>query len=263
VPDEAGAVVIDCATCPGSAGRAPAGLEPATVRARSALGAYFASAARLEAASVTAFRRLREELASHGAPRELLDAAREAERDEVRHTRTMARLARRHGGRYTRPRIEEVAARSLETIAEENVVEGCARETFGALVAMWQAANVDDPRTARALREIAGDETRHAALSWEIARWSLSKLDEAARTRLERAWSAALDDVAHGAEHAALADVAGLPSREARASLAGELRGLWTELTGAPAFMPGGEGNTLTASTTTAAGSTERSTGAR
>ncbi|MDB4939106.1 MAG: putative lipoprotein, partial [Labilithrix sp.] len=61
VPDEAGAVVIDCATCPGSAGRVPAGLEPATVRARSALGAYFASAARLEAASVTAFRRLREE----------------------------------------------------------------------------------------------------------------------------------------------------------------------------------------------------------
>jgi predicted RNase H-like nuclease len=233
VPDEAGAVVIDCATCPGSAGRVPAGLEPAKVRARSALGAYFASAARLEAASVTAFRRLREELAMHGAPEELLDAARHAERDEVRHTLAMARLARRHGGRYVRPHVADIAARSLETIAEENVIEGCARETFGALVATWQAAHVVDAATARTLATIAEDETRHAALSWEIARWSLAKLDATTRARLEIAWSAALDAVSHGADVVDVAHVAGLPSREERAALAGELRGLWTELAAA------------------------------
>jgi hypothetical protein len=39
VPDKNGAVLIDCATCPGSAGRVPAGLEATTVRASSALGA--------------------------------------------------------------------------------------------------------------------------------------------------------------------------------------------------------------------------------
>ena len=229
VPDEAGAVVVDCATCPGSAGRVPAGLEPAHVRARTELGAYFASAARLEAASVTAFRRLREELELHGAPRELQDAARAAERDEVRHTRSMARLARRHGGRYVRPRVADVAARSFETIVHENAVEGCARETFGALLATWQAHHVSDAELAGMLTGIAEDETRHAALSWAIARWSLSLLDDDARARIEAAWGSALEEVVAGADgHGAR--VAGLPSREERSLLAAELRGLWTEM---------------------------------
>jgi hypothetical protein len=228
VPDEAGAVVIDCATCPGSAGRVPAGLVPASVHASSALGAYFASAAHLEAASVTAFRRLREELALHGAPAELLAGARAAERDEVRHTRAMARLARRHGARYVRPHVRAlVAPRSLAAIAEENVIEGCARETFGALLATWQAAHVADAETARTLAGIAADETRHAALSWAIARWSLAELAEAERIRLEHVWRAALDQVASGNDAIA---AAGLPSRDERARLASELTELWTTL---------------------------------
>lgn len=229
VPDEAGAVVVDCATCPGSAGRVPAGLEPAQVRARTKLGAYFASAARLEAASVTAFRRLRAELELHGAPYELLDAARAAERDEVRHTRSMARLARRHGGRYVRPRVEDVPARSLETIALENAVEGCARETFGALLATWQATHVDDAELTCTLAGIAEDETRHAALSWAIARWSVSLLDHDACARIEAAWASALEEMVAG-DDGHDAGVAGLPSREQRLCLAAELRGLWTEV---------------------------------
>lgn len=233
VPDQSGAVLVDCATCPGSAGRVPAGLEATTVRARSALGAYFASAARLEAASVTAFRRLREELALHGAPAELLEGARAAERDEVRHTRAMARLARRHGGRYERPRVAEIAPRSLEAIAQENAVEGCARETFGALLATWQAAHVDDRELAVTLAEIAGDETRHAALSWAIARWSLTQLDAAARARMSNAWTKALADVTAGGHEAGesgvgVAGVAGLPSRAERERLASQLQGLWS-----------------------------------
>ena len=229
VHDEAGAMVIDCATCPGAAGRVPAGLEPAQVRARTELGAYFASAAHLEAASVTAFRRLREELELHGAPSELLDAARSAERDEVKHTRAMARLARRHGGRYVRPRVADVPMRSLEAIAYENAVEGCARETFGALLATWQATHVGDLEIARTLADIAADETRHAALSWAIARWSASRLDRDACARMEAAWAAALEEVAAGGDgHGA--GVAGLPSREERTRLVGELRGLWSEV---------------------------------
>lgn len=228
VPDEAGAVIIDCSTCLGSAGRVPAGLAREAVRAPSLLGAYFASAARLEAASVTAFRRLHDELEAHGAPRELLDATRAAEHDEVRHTRAMARLARRHGARYTRPRVDEVAPRSLETIARENAVEGCARETFGALLATWQASRIDDPELAETLRTIAEDETRHAALSWSIARWSLSQLDADACARMESEWRAALttlagDDVPH------IEGIA-FPSNAQRAALAGELRPLWTTL---------------------------------
>lgn len=229
VPDTSGAVIIDCSTCPGAAGRLPAGLEPASVCARSALGAYFASAARLEAASVTAFRRLHEELAMHGAPSELLEGARAAERDEVRHTRAMARLARRYGGRYVRPRVAEVAPRSLDVVAHENVVEGCARETFGALLATWQAAHVEDAEIASALSAIAIDETRHAALSWAIARWSLAQLDAPGHARMHAAWTRALADVA-ASDTAAMERSAGLPSRIERERLASELTQLWPEM---------------------------------
>jgi hypothetical protein len=145
----------------------------------------------------------------------------------------MARLARRHGGRYVRPRVAEVAARSLETIAEENAVEGCARETFGALLATWQAAHVDDRELADTLSEIASDETRHAALSWAIARWSLTQLDASACARMDAAWSEALAEVAAGGDAAGengagVAGVAGLPSRAERERMASELRGLWS-----------------------------------
>ncbi len=232
VPNEAGAVIIDCSICPGSAGRVPAGLAPtAGSSCASLLGAYFANAARLEAASVTAFRRLREELALHGAPDELLASAHDAERDEVRHTLAMARLARRHGGRYVRPHVADVAPRALAVIAEENAVEGCARETFGALLATYQAEHAHDEEIARVMTAIAADETRHAALSWAIARWSLAKLDPGAQARIAAAWGAAMDDVA-GADPTtdAMATVAALPSRTERAELARELRGMWTTL---------------------------------
>lgn len=232
IPNEAGAVIIDCSVCPGSPGRVPAGLSPvAGVRASSLLGAYFASAARLEAASVTAFRRLREELVLHDAPPELQAAARAAEGDEVRHTLAMARLARKHGGRYERPRVDDVAPRSLAAIAEENVVEGCARETFCALLATHQAEHAPDPEVARVMTAIAADETRHAALSWAIARWSLAKLDDAARTRIRGAWETALAGAAAGVANAeAVAIVAALPALAERQALAGELRDLWSDL---------------------------------
>ena len=232
IPNEAGAVVIDCSICPGSAGRVPAGLAPiAGVSGASLLGAYFANAARLEAASVAAFRRLREELAAHEAPIELCEAARAAERDEVRHTLAMARLARRHGGRYVRPRVDDVAPRTLAAIAEENAVEGCARETFGALLATHQAEHATDPGIARVMRSVAADETRHAALSWAIARWSLARLDAPARAAIGAAWQAAMDDVAAAAGTTdAMARAASMPSRVERLALARELGDLWSDL---------------------------------
>lgn len=49
------------------------------------------------------------------------------------------RLAARYGATAPRPRVERAPVRSLEDIAVENAVEGCVRETFGALVGAWQA----------------------------------------------------------------------------------------------------------------------------
>jgi hypothetical protein len=89
---------------------------------------------------------------------------------------------------------------------------------------------VPDAETARTLATIAEDETRHAALSWAIARWSLAKLDRDACARMQAAWSSALDAVATGADSGELTRLAGLPSREERTRMAEELRGLWRDL---------------------------------
>jgi hypothetical protein len=76
--------------------------------------------------------------------------------------------------------------------ALENAVEGCVRECFGALVATRQASSARDPRVARAMARIAVDETRHAALAWEIARWLGPRLEASERERVTRAMRGAI-----------------------------------------------------------------------
>lgn len=183
------AIEIVCDKC-GAVGRLPAGLarpRSRDVRAGSALGRYFASAAHLEGASVVAFERLAEELEAHRATQDLVRAARRSARDEVRHARVTARLARRFGGEPPAVRVTRRRNRSLAAMALENVVEGCVRETFGALLATWQASHARDAQVRRAMKRIAVDETRHAALAWAIARAIEPRLDEAARRRIAAA----------------------------------------------------------------------------
>jgi hypothetical protein len=148
--------------------------------------------AHLEAASVYAFEVMQAELGRAGAPASLVRAAARAERDERRHAHATARLARRFGGAPVRPRVRPAGRRSLEAMAVENAVEGCVRETFGALLATWQARHAKDATIRRAMTGIARDETRHAALAWAFARWAESRLDASARARIARARSNAV-----------------------------------------------------------------------
>ena len=164
-------------------GRRPEGLAArATRRGESPIAAFFAHVAHLEAASVDAFEILGSELSAHGAPRSLRRAARRAARDEVRHARAMGTFARRAGARIQRPRVRRPAApRPLLDIALENAREGCVRETYGALVALWQAEHALDPRVRAAFATIAREEARHAALSWRVAAWAEERLSPAER----------------------------------------------------------------------------------
>ncbi|MDI1447888.1 ferritin-like domain-containing protein [Polyangium sp. 6x1] len=177
-------------------GRRPAGLARRKACGSTRVGAYLASVAHLEAASVDAFEALAAELAHHGAPRTLVERAGIARRDEVRHARVMRKLASRHGGLFRAPSVEKQAPRSLEAIALDNAVEGCVRETFGALVGMWQARAAKDPAVRRAMRRIALDEARHASLAWAIDEWIRPRLDAAARERVEAARRNTLEIVA-------------------------------------------------------------------
>jgi hypothetical protein len=223
VASPSGAVDIDCSVCNKGVGRVPAGLARARMaRATSALGAHFAVAAHLESASVHAFRRLGAELAAHGAPAELVGAARCAQRDEVRHARVTGRLARRFGGAPARPRVERLPVRPLDEVAIENAVEGCVRETYGALVASYQAAHARDPEIARVMGEIAVDEIRHAALSWAVARWAASRLDADAHARMAARCVETIAALRREADAEAPCDVvtaAGLPGAEQQRAL--------------------------------------------
>jgi hypothetical protein len=217
-------VWIRCiASCPG-VGRRPPGLEEHATGVR--LGEYFEGMARLEAASVDAFRILRRELSGHRLPRKLDRAMRRAARDEVRHARQARSLGRRFGGTYAPPRIEARPARTLEEIALDNAVEGCVRETYGALVASYQARAAKDAVVRAAMARIARDEIRHAALSWQLDGWLRGRLDPAARERVEKAKESARAEleatVGHG-QTRELADIAGLPAPELARAMLGHL----------------------------------------
>lgn len=211
-------MIVDCVSCAGAGGRRPRGLCMQNAPKRTALGDYFADMAHLESASVRAFRDLEEALAILGAPLRLRRAARDAAMDERRHARSMARLARRFGGVTRRPRIRHAAAPTLMELLEDDAIEGCIGETWGALVATWQAEAASDSRVRAALNRIATDETRHAALAWEVLAWGMAKVAPRERARIARLLEAALGDLARRAEipvDFAIAMTAGHPSAPA------------------------------------------------
>ncbi len=187
----ASTVTASCETLMTCLGRKLDGLVAPHITAAAPLGAMFAEMAWLEAASIHAFRRLARELESHGAPRSLVGRARACARDEARHARLMGRLAKKHGASVPRVVVGDVGSRSIEEVARENAVEACVGETYGALVAEWQARQATDTDLGAAMREIAPDELRHAALGWDVAAWADTRLDASARERVRAARHAA------------------------------------------------------------------------
>lgn len=211
-------------------GRRPPGLHLAPPVGASALGWHFANATQLESAAVHAFVRLFHELDAHGAPHHLRVRAVVGAAEEVCHARSTLALARRFGGHPRRPVVSATATRSLAELSTDNAVEGCVRETFGALLAHRQARRAKDPWIAAELATIAEEETRHAELSWELDAWAKRRLGRSDRQRLVEARRAAARTLI--AEQCipvapVLEVAAGLPSAEEAAELA---QGLTEEL---------------------------------
>lgn len=215
------------------AGRRPAGLVSLSVdQAESKLGDYLARAAHLEAASVVAFERLADELSQHGAPAQLVERAHAAREDEEKHALAMHELALQRGGLPVAVRTTAFQARPLFELALENAVEGCIRETYGALVAAHQATRARDLELRLVLRSIAPDESRHAALAHAVHGWATERLDLASRERLRRAQLGAVFELAREcsvAPDAELIEAAGLPDSGMACALLGELtREVWS-----------------------------------
>lgn len=155
-------------------------------------GAYFARMAYFEAAAVHAFATLVEELTPYGLPEDLRRDLARARRDEVRHARMMTTLARRYGHEPEIPTFAPCTNRTLEQIALENAVEGCVRETYGAVVGVMQADRAAQASVRQVMRAIAEDELFHADVSWRLHAWLQGQLDERARDRVRAARAAAV-----------------------------------------------------------------------
>jgi len=215
-------------------GRKPEGLVASHVRCTrdGAIGAHLARAAELEAASVVSFLVLKGELDAHGAPEGLKARVVAAARDEIRHARLVTALARRFGARPAARRVRVSNVRPLEAMARENAVEGCVTETWGALIGLHQANAARSRVVRRVYAGLAGDELRHAALSWDLHAWLGSRLSPAARKSVRSSAEARVLELESGLDSGVTPDLRrelGLPGPARRRKLFASLRReLWS-----------------------------------
>lgn len=224
--NDAGVDSVTCSVGPtASCGRRFAGLRQRAHRGATPLGAFFAGSAYLEEASITSFEILAEELSAHGAPDSLIVDAKRSARDEVRHARVMTALAKRHRGKVATVHARRHVVRPLAKVVRENAIEGCVRETYGALVATFQATHAGCPKIRAVMSRIARDETRHATLAWKIDAWASAtpSTDQRAVTRArERAVKKLRRELA-SPTHPSLVKEAGMPTAQQAVALLDEL----------------------------------------
>ena len=135
------------------------------------VGAFFAELAYLEEAAITAFQYLHQELQAYEAPQALIEQAHKSIQEEIEHATLMTMLAKGYGSTPEPVQVASFSLRPLIEIACENAKEGCIREAFGALLAMWQAEHTEDKAVQAVMNRIAYEESEHAALSFAIDEW--------------------------------------------------------------------------------------------
>jgi hypothetical protein len=163
---------------------------PAASEARRA--AAWASAGAGEHASIAAFARLALQLLRHAAPTALLTGVHQAAIDEVRHSEVCWGLAERFGAERVQPGAFPFAGPvptdvSLAELAAASVREGCLAETLGAHVAQIAAELAPEREVRDALAGIAGEEARHAVLSFQIVAWALAAGGAEVKAAVQRA----------------------------------------------------------------------------
>jgi hypothetical protein len=208
-------------------GRHPAGIVPGDFTKLRGAAGYLARMAHFEAASVTAFMHLADELADLDAPLRFVEQARQAAREEVVHAHAVAALAKARGAVAPPPRLKPPPLRTLEEVAADNAAEGCVREAFGALVGFYQSVHAAAPDVRATMTLVAADEISHAAFSFELHRHFVSRLDEPGRERVEQQRECALSELLHRAftfEDAPWREELGLPNADVLFDLAREFK---------------------------------------
>ncbi len=161
-------------------------------------GHTFAAYAGLEAAAAIAFDRMADQLAHLGAPEDLIAACHTAADEERVHTALQTGLAAEQGLQPVPVEVDPFVPVDLFSFALDNRLEGCIRETFGAMVGRFQADHLPPGRLRDIWQQIATDEEGHAALSWRIAAWAEAQLTDAQREVLDARSEALLAGLVDG-----------------------------------------------------------------
>lgn len=154
------------------------GLSP---RERVSLAEWWTRIAIAKHASIAASARFTLQLLSQGAPPDLMGASQQAMHDQIRHARLAFGIARSYGADDVGPgplpidgALDEGETEAL-AIVRTVVREACVGETIAALEATESGAHADDKTVCEVFRQMAEDETRHAALGWRYLRWALQE----------------------------------------------------------------------------------------
>jgi len=171
-------------------GRRPSGFVD--VASGGSVRGHLVRAMHHEAESVRAFTRIARELEAHGAPEELVTAAKKAAADERRHADLCGKLT------SEKPEIahDDLPIRSLLELAIDNAREGCVGETYSALANVVQARDAATPELRAHFAAIAPDEIDHAALAYAIAEWIADRLNDEERGEVRDAIENAVGDLA-------------------------------------------------------------------
>lgn len=147
----------------------------------------------LESISAIAFERLALELRGFGAPAALVKGAEDNAADERRHALLVRAMLEAEGIGCDDPVVELRDDRNLFEVASENAVEGCVRETFGALAAEY--GRVRGGALRGFYEAIAEDELRHAQWSWELHAWAKAALGREQAATLDALTRRAYEDL--------------------------------------------------------------------
>jgi hypothetical protein len=173
-------------------------LTPLTSAQRNQLAQAWQQAALYEHASVASFARFTLELMALEAPPELLAAATRAQGDEIAHARACFAMASSFAGSPLGPgSLDLSGAMDQETTPQgmlvQTILEGCVNETLAAAEAAWLSEQTEIETIRQVQKQIAEDESRHAALGWKTVRWLLQRHPElvgAAQEAFEQALEA-------------------------------------------------------------------------
>ena len=205
-------------------GEPPTDLSPET---RRALALAWRLDARDEHASVASFQRFGLDLLALGAPADLVMDAVSAAADEVNHARIAFGIAARLDGEPVGPgqlNLTGLVVRGdLASAAAAAAHEGCVGETLAAVAVGAAARQCTDPVIAASLRQIAGDEARHAELAWRFVSWAVQAGGATVHAAVAEAFAAATAESAPvDARELVLTDVPANTRRRFGRLLAGE-----------------------------------------